>query len=286
MWRPSPPAEPVSSALAPRKSSTSWRPRPERPSRRCIPGSVPSTSSTSGWSAGRPMRSSPAILASYEAAGSLSIYELTEKPMTAWFTYLDAHPAALELLFSPDRSPAAQQIGHRVEEGIIDGLAAMIERAMRRTGRRAPAQARFLAAMMFGATLHASRLNARTQLLTTTTLRRSRRRSSTPASAAWTASSCDQHRVAGRPNYQRRSSRCRPTSGSPSTHRAATTFALRPSATHWRGCCGPERSLVRASSSTSAERSSSISGAAGQTGLTRVPGPGTRSSTYGRRRRP
>jgi AcrR family transcriptional regulator len=107
-----------------------------------------------------------AILASYEAAGSLSIYELTERPMAAWFAYLDAHPAALELLFSPDRSPAAQRIGQQVEERIIDGLAAMIEAAMRRTGRRAPAQARFLAAMVFGATLHASRLNARTQLLT------------------------------------------------------------------------------------------------------------------------
>jgi AcrR family transcriptional regulator len=105
------------------------------------------------------------ILASYEAAESLSIYEMTEKPMAAWFEYLDDHPAALELLFSPDRSPAAQRIAQEIEERIIDGLSAMMGTAMRRKGRSAPAQARFLAAMVFGATLHASRLNARTRLL-------------------------------------------------------------------------------------------------------------------------
>jgi AcrR family transcriptional regulator len=107
------------------------------------------------------------VLASYAAAEDLSIREMTEKPMAAWFAYMDEHPAALELLFSPDRSPAAQRIGQETEDRIIDGLAAMMEAAMKRSGRRAPAQARFLAAMVFGATLHASRLNQRGGLLST-----------------------------------------------------------------------------------------------------------------------
>lgn len=108
-----------------------------------------------------------AILASYDAAGTLSIYEMTAQPMAAWFAYLDARPAALDLLFAPDQSPAAQGIAQEIEDRIIDGLTAMMEAAMRRKRRRAPRQARFLAAMIFGATLHASRLNARDRLLRT-----------------------------------------------------------------------------------------------------------------------
>ena len=107
------------------------------------------------------------VLASYEQAEELSIREMTAKPMAAWFAYLDEHPAALDLLFAPDRSPAAQRTAQEIEDRIIDGLTAMMEAAMKRSRRRAPEQARFLAALVFGATLHASRLNRRSGLLST-----------------------------------------------------------------------------------------------------------------------
>jgi AcrR family transcriptional regulator len=107
-----------------------------------------------------------AILASYEEmAAEPSIYLMTERTMRLWFEYIEANPAVLDLLFSPDRSPAAQRIAADVEARIIEGLARLMEAAMSRADRQAPAQARFLAAMAFGATLHASRHNVRQGLL-------------------------------------------------------------------------------------------------------------------------
>jgi AcrR family transcriptional regulator len=108
------------------------------------------------------------ILASYEEiAAEPSIYVMTERTMRLWFEYMEANPAVLDLLFSPDRSPAAQRIAADVEEQIIEGLAGLMEAAMSRADRKAPAQARFLAAMAFGATLHASRHHIRQGLLDT-----------------------------------------------------------------------------------------------------------------------
>jgi AcrR family transcriptional regulator len=106
------------------------------------------------------------VLASYEAAKTLPIHDTIEKPMAAWFQYIDQHPGVLQLLFAPDRSTAAQRIADEVEERIVDGLALMVEQALARSGRSAPPQSRYLATMVFGATLHATRHNTRARDLT------------------------------------------------------------------------------------------------------------------------
>jgi AcrR family transcriptional regulator len=101
------------------------------------------------------------VLHSYEYADDTPVRQTIEGPMAAWFAYVRARPQVLQLLFAPDRSTAAQQVADEVEERIVTGLATAVERTLARTGRSAPAQARFLAAMVFGATLHATRDNER-----------------------------------------------------------------------------------------------------------------------------
>lgn len=107
------------------------------------------------------------VLDSYEQAEGLTVRDSVERLQASWFAYLDPRPDVLRLLFAPDRSPAAQRIADEVEERIVAALARSTEQTLARTGRSAPAQARFLAAMVFGATLHATRDNARTSGLST-----------------------------------------------------------------------------------------------------------------------
>jgi AcrR family transcriptional regulator len=100
------------------------------------------------------------ILAGYEEASG-PLEEAIRGQNVIWFGFLSARPEVLQLLFAPDRSPAAQRIADDVEQEIVAGLAANINATLERLGRPAPDQARFLAAMVFGASLHGARDAAR-----------------------------------------------------------------------------------------------------------------------------
>lgn len=101
------------------------------------------------------------ILASYEGTAQHSVDQDVGRPMAAWFAYLEGHPDVMALLFAPDRSGAAQRIAEDVEHEVVTGLAQTVELTLARSGRTAPEAARFLASMVFGATLHASREEGR-----------------------------------------------------------------------------------------------------------------------------
>lgn len=101
------------------------------------------------------------ILAGYEEASGSSLEEAIRGQNVIWFGFLSARPEVLQLLFAPDRSPAAQRIADDVEQEIVAGLAGNIDATLERLGRGAPDQARFLAAMVFGAALHGARDVAR-----------------------------------------------------------------------------------------------------------------------------
>ena len=107
------------------------------------------------------------ILDSYDLPATLTVHETVERSVAAWFEYLDVHAGVLHLLFAPDRSAAAQEIAEEVEVRIITGLMQAIERTITSSGRSTPVGSRFLASMVFGATLQATRDNIRTGELTT-----------------------------------------------------------------------------------------------------------------------
>lgn len=101
------------------------------------------------------------VFAEYESVRGLPIRDAIATTAAAWFAYFDKHPDAMRLLFAPDRSPAAQQVAEEVGERITERVSALIEQTFAERGRKAPRQARFLAAMVFGAAITAARDNPR-----------------------------------------------------------------------------------------------------------------------------
>jgi AcrR family transcriptional regulator len=97
------------------------------------------------------------LFESYDAAHGMPVAQGLHHSMVAFFDHLTRRPQTLPLLFAPDRSGAAQRVASDVEERVVGRIAQIVERKLADDGRHAPAKARFLASMVFGAAISAAR---------------------------------------------------------------------------------------------------------------------------------
>ncbi len=97
------------------------------------------------------------LSASYDQAADLSVHEMIDAATRAYLDYFEREPADFELLFRPDRSGPAIQLADEVLDGIIDGITRLVDGVLARDGRRAPQDARLIAAMLVGVAHHALR---------------------------------------------------------------------------------------------------------------------------------
>ena len=97
------------------------------------------------------------IFATYSNVSDLPVSEMVSPAMRAYFDYFAARPDAFPMLFAPDRSEVARATGERVHDAITVRLTGLVEGVLSRSGRRAPAAARLIAAMLIGTAHYALR---------------------------------------------------------------------------------------------------------------------------------
>jgi AcrR family transcriptional regulator len=97
------------------------------------------------------------LLSSYDQAATLSVRDMINTATRAYLDFFAEEPQDFDLLFHPDRSQPAVELADEILDTIINGIAALVENVLARTGRRAPDTAKLIAAMLVGVAHHTLR---------------------------------------------------------------------------------------------------------------------------------